>query len=65
VDPVVVEVALGFVPTRLDLKPLRLGLAVLRTVFRCAFRTVLAGGAFAGSPKVDDVPHSEGSTVAG
>lgn len=60
-----VEVATGFVPPRLDLKPLSLGLAVTSTIFRGAIRTSLACGPLAGSPKIDDVPHPEGSTVVG
>lgn len=55
-----VEVSAGFCPPRLDLKPFSLGLAVKNTLFRRAFRIAFARGAFADSPKVDDVPHPAG-----
>ena len=55
-----VEVAAGFVPPCLDLKPFSLGLAVQGALLSCAFHIAIACGAFAGGPKVDDVPHSEG-----
>jgi hypothetical protein len=60
VDPKLVEVAAGFVPPRLDLKPLSLGLAVKGALLRSVFRIAIACGAFADSPKVDDVPHPAG-----
>jgi hypothetical protein len=64
-DPMLVEVATGFVPPRLDLKPLSLGLAVASAFFRGAIRLLVACGPLAGSPKIDDVPHAEDSTVVG
>jgi hypothetical protein len=42
VDPVLVEVAAGFVPPCLDLKPLSLGLAVKRTLLSGALGSALA-----------------------
>jgi hypothetical protein len=60
-----VEVAAGFFPPRLDLKPLSLGLAVMGALFRGAISLAIACGPLTGSPKIDDVPHAEDSTVAG